>query len=278
MTWIARLGSVLIAFLIGSLLRVRRAHVVQSMTIARIPEPERTATRMYRSLARGLLELLSMVLTPHRRLGVRLTDPQVRRWLSVPTGAVVATSHTGNWDVVACAVAELAPLTVVTKRLSVGWLDRLWQRLRAKRGVHLVEARGAWGHCRAALRRGELVAMLVDQAPERSEGVLWTAFLGQMASVDLAPALLAMRARVPLVAAFPCRTADGILTIELGPVLLPPQRSCRVWPVQAMREVTQALEAFVRRHPQQWLWMHRRWKVWKGGQPADRRFSPEHEG
>jgi lauroyl/myristoyl acyltransferase len=259
-TLLTRVGSILLACLVGSLLRVRRAHVVRSMALAGIAKPGRAATSMYRSLATGLLELIALLLVPGRRPHWKPTDPRITGWLRAPRGAVVATSHTGNWDLVACAVAELAPLTVVTKRLSVGWLDRLWQRLRAKHGVHLVEAHGAWRHCRAALERRELVAMLVDQAPERRRSVIRTLFLGQMAAVDLAPALLAMRTQVPLVAAFPARAGDGSLTVELGPVLLPPPHPDRAWAEQAMREITEALDGFVRRHPEQWLWMHRRWK------------------
>jgi KDO2-lipid IV(A) lauroyltransferase len=111
-----------------------------------------------------------------------------------------------------------------------------------------------------ALARGELVAMLIDQAPERRRGTVVTDFLGQPARVDLAPALLALRARVPLVALFPRRLPDGTLTLELGPVHVPPRRAGRRWAELTMIDVTRALDAFVREFPEQWLWMHRRWK------------------
>jgi KDO2-lipid IV(A) lauroyltransferase len=190
-------------------------------------------------------------------------------------GAVLATAHTGNWDLAACAVAAHAPLTVVTKRLSIGFLDRLWQGARRARGVRLVQAGGAARAIAAALRRGDLVAMLIDQAPEqhravigvpfaqpprRNRAVIRVPFLGAPALVDLSPALAALRARVPLVAAFPVRDADGRHSVEIATVIPPPARPNRRWAEEAMLEVTQKLEAHVRRHPEQWLWMHRRWK------------------
>ncbi len=109
--------------------------------------------------------------------------------------------------------------------------------------------------------------MLVDQAPERERAAIRVPFLGAPAWVDLSPALCAMRARAPLVAAFPRRLDDGSHTIDITAILLPPARPSRAWAVEAMTEVTRQLEAFIRRHPDQWLWMHRRWK----GTPERRR-------
>jgi KDO2-lipid IV(A) lauroyltransferase len=255
-------AGLLLAFLVGSVLRIRRAHVVRSMRTAGIPCPERTASRMYRSLGRGIGELVLLLLSrpASLRRAVPLDQRDIVRWLGGAKGMVIATAHTANWDLVACRLAELLPVTVVTKHLSVRWLDRLWQGLRARRGVKLVAAGGVYrGACRA-LRAGQLVATLVDQAPERRRAAIRVRFLGQLAWVDLAPALLAMRARVPLGAAFPRREPDGTLGAELGPVLRPPALPSRQWAEEATREITGALERFVYQHPEQWLWMHRRWK------------------
>ena len=128
------LGAVLfafgwvLAFVVGSVLRIRRAHVIRSMRTAGISCPERTASRMYRSLGRGIAELLLLLLRPASlRRAVRLDRREVASWLGGANGAVIATAHTANWDLVACRLAELLPLTVVTKHLSGQWLDRLWQ-------------------------------------------------------------------------------------------------------------------------------------------------------
>lgn len=176
-------------------------------------------------------------------------------------GALVLTAHTGNWDLVACALASRTPLTVVTKRLSVSWLDRLWQGLRARRGVGLVGEGEAARHVTSALARGELVAMMVDQAPLRRRAVTTVPFLGAPAAVDLAPALLAMRARVPVIVAFMHRLPDGTQQVEISGILEPPEAASRQWAEQTMETVTMWLDDFVRRHPDQWLWMHRRWKL-----------------
>jgi Kdo2-lipid IVA lauroyltransferase/acyltransferase len=217
---------------------------------------------MYRSLGRGVAELLWLLLwrPASLRNTVRLAEREFSAWLGGASGAVIATAHTANWDLVACRLAESFPVTIVTKHLSVRWLDRLWQNLRAHRGVTLVGAGDVRREVLRALGAGHLVATLVDQAPERRRAAIRVPFLGELAWVDLAPALLAMRAHVPLAAAFPRRDPDGILGVELGPVLLPPRIPSRRWAEAAMREITAALERFIREHPEQWLWMHRRWK------------------
>jgi KDO2-lipid IV(A) lauroyltransferase len=211
---------------------------------------------MYRSLGRGLFELLAL-LRPRQELRSVEGLGAIERALS-GRRAVIATAHTGNWDLVACAVAQQTPLTVVTKRLSMRGLDRVWHQLRTARGVQLLSDGIAQGAA-TALRRGRHVAMMIDQAPERRRGVILVEFLGKPAEVDLAPALVAMRARRPLVVAFPRRSLSGH-ELHLAGVLEPPDRPNRAWATFAMTQATRWLEERVRTEPEQWLWMHRRWK------------------
>ena len=255
----------------GGVLGVRAAHVQASLARAGIPEPRDVARRMYRSLGTGVFELLALALSPRRRpevSGLEAAVVQLRERAG-DQGVVVASAHTGNWDYVACALARHVELTVITKRLSVSWLDRWWQGLRAGRGIRLVQAGSAARESVAALGRGAWVVSMIDQAPERARGVVSVGFLGAVADVDLAPALLALRARCPLAVAFPRRTAGGH-TVELALVLEPPPRAGRDWAVFAMREATRTLEQFVQRHPEQWLWMHRRWKRVRVSEQGDR--------
>jgi KDO2-lipid IV(A) lauroyltransferase len=263
--FLAALGAAL-GWFVGGVLRVRRAHVLAAMARAPIPGADRTSQAMYASLGRGLLELLAGALGGWRKLR-RSVDLEsngalstIEALLASGRGAVIATAHTGNWDLVACSAAERVPLTVVTKHLTMRLLDGLWQGFRARRGVRLVDAGRAAREAGKALGRGELVAMLIDQAPERARGVLSVPFLGAMADVDLAPALLALRARVPFVVAFPMRQSDGSHCLEVARILSPPRRASRSWAEDAMALATADLDGFVRRHPEQWLWMHRRWK------------------
>ncbi len=251
-----------IGMFVGSVLRIRRAHVEDAMARASVPDPAATASRMYRSLGISLLELLWAWSGPSRRLDelVEVSRARFDDARALGRGVVLAAAHTGNWDLVACAAARVTPLTVVTKHLSIGWLDSVWQRGRSRTGVRLV-AEGSVAECASrVLARGEALAMMVDQAPERRRAVVEVDFLGARALADLSPALIAMRARCPLVSTVARRRADGVTEVRVQGVYVPPARPNREWARRATIEISRELERFVLEHPEQWLWMHRRWK------------------
>ena len=182
-------------------------------------------------------------------------------------GVVVATTHTGNWDLGACGAARWlaraerpARLLVVTKRLSWKALDRHWQRLRADRGVDLCDAQGAARAVQEALRAGQVVALLVDQAPERGSGVLTLPFLGRPARHDCAPVILAARARVPILVMASARAGEAHRLELLEEIDAAALRGGRAAVEAAMARIAAAVERFVRARPEQWLWLHRRWK------------------
>lgn len=263
----------LLAWFVGGVLRVRTSHVVASLARAGIPAGHAVARAMYRSLGTGVFELLHLGLSPRTRPVVEGLEGVVAemRQRAGTQGVVVATAHTGNWDFAACALAEHVRLMIITKRLRVSWLDRWWQGLRRARGVELVQAGSAARSAGAALAGGAWVVSMIDQAPERVRGIVSVDFLGAVVDVDLAPALLALRAGCPMLVAFPKRTARGH-AVELLGVLEPPAGAGRAWALAAMREATGLLEGFVRRHPDQWLWMHRRWKRFSPGSLAERKM------
>jgi Kdo2-lipid IVA lauroyltransferase/acyltransferase len=262
----------LLGFFVGSILRIRRRHAVEALRRAGIEPAARIASRVYASLGRGVAELLWVAGRPPAVVDARFAfEPEaeraVRDALALGKGLVVATAHTGNWDLGACAAARwlaserlASSLTVVTKRLANRALDRAWQRLRAERGVVLVEASGATRAVSSALARGGVVALLVDQRPDRERHVAAVPFLGASAPTDLAPALLAARAGAPIVILFSRRLADGSHRMSLGGVVQPEDlRGGRPSLVAATERIAHALDTFVRAHPDQWLWLHRRW-------------------
>jgi KDO2-lipid IV(A) lauroyltransferase len=253
-----------VGWLAGSVLRIRRSHVEAAMAAAGLPRPAAQARAMYAALGASALEFLWLAARGRRALAcVRIEGASHEAWeraLAKRRGVVVAASHTGNWDLAACAIAGQVDLTVVTKHLSAGWLDRFWQSTRARLGVKLADARAAMDLSRRALRRGGAVAMMIDQAPSSPRCAVACEFLGQAAWVDRAPAALAARARAPLVVATARRAADGAHVLAVLSVLEPPPRPTRAWIDHATLAATCALDGFVRAHPDQWLWMHRRWK------------------
>ena len=183
-------------------------------------------------------------------------------------GVVIAGTHTGNWDLAACAMATRGELLVVTKRLSVGWLDRFWQTTRARRGVRLAYAGGAFAAARRALASGGAVVLMIDQVPVRRRHGIEVEFLGRPVLVDRSAAALAAASGAPLVVAAARRDEAGQQVLLVLEVLVPEGVPRRSWIDAATAAATRALDRFVRVYPEQWLWLHRRWGAPRPARPG----------
>jgi KDO2-lipid IV(A) lauroyltransferase len=260
-----RYAGAAIGWLAGSVLRIRRRHVERAMVDAGILHASRAAAGMYRALGASLVELLWLAARPDEPASAWAALDDASRAalgeaLARGRGVVLAASHTGNWELAAAALAESSPFTAVAKRMSVGAVDRFVRAARTSRAVHTTTRDGAMDRARRALRGRGIVAMMIDQVPDRARHGVAAPFLGATALVDKAPAALAAAMRPPMVVAAAARDPDGAQRVQVLAVLDPPEKARRAWIDEATREATRALDAFVRAHPTEWLWMHRRWR------------------
>lgn len=243
----------LLGFVAGSLLRIRRRLVEDAMARAGIADPSRQARAMYASLGRGVFELLWLAIAPRARREAFLESVVLD---ATPDGpCVLAASHTGNWEAAAAAAARTRRVAMVAKPFSWRAFDAFCTYLRKRLGVEVIRPDGAMAAARAVLRAGGSIAMPVDQVPNRAAHGVPVEFLGAPVLVDRAPFVVAKRAGVPLlvIAASGSHRVEVLRRIDVDDV------------AEAAREATAALEAFVRRHPASWMWLHRRWRA-----PRDR--------
>ena len=175
--------------------------------------------------------------------------------------ALMLTAHLGNWELLTLApVLTGYPLTVVARTLDWAALNAWADRLRRKVGVEVVDKRDAVRPVLAALRRGGLVGILLDQNASRREGV-FVPFFGRLASTSRALALLALRTRTPVIPAFIRRVGTGRHVIRIEPPLPMPEGTDEAAILMLTGRCTQVIENAVRATPDQWLWMHDRWRT-----------------
>lgn len=170
-------------------------------------------------------------------------------------GVLIVTGHCGNWELLAATInCRGLGMRVVARALDDPGLQELLVALRDRFGSRTIE-RGRPGAAREllkALRDGAL-GMLIDQ-DTRVEGV-WVPFFGRPAYTPVGAAKVALRPDVAAVPAFIERRADGShLARFLEPLELPADA------VEATAVMTSVIEEQVRRRPEQWVWMHRRWR------------------
>jgi KDO2-lipid IV(A) lauroyltransferase len=172
-------------------------------------------------------------------------------------GVLLLTAHLGNWELLAAAhpLAGL-PLSVVLRPLEQPQLDRVVERVRRRTGAELIRKRRALRDVLDALRRGRMVGVLLDQNATRAEGI-FAPFFGTPASTSRSLAVIALRTEAPVVPIFIRRLERGRHLIEVRPVLPPTERDV----VAFTASFNEAIEAAIRRAPEQWFWMHKRWKT-----------------
>ena len=173
-------------------------------------------------------------------------------------GILGLTAHYGNWELLA-ASHELSvfPLSVVVRPLDNPMMDRVVERFRRRSGVELIGKRRALPEILEALRRGRIVGILLDQNASRAEGV-FAPFFGIPASTSKAMALIALRTRAPVVPIFIRRVEGGRHRVEAGPAIAPPADGDVAGYTAAFNH---SIETVIRQAPEQWFWMHNRWKT-----------------
>jgi len=169
---------------------------------------------------------------------------------------MIVTGHCGNWELLAALInCRHLRMAVVARRLDEPELQELLLALRRRFGTESIE-RGEAGSARRllkVLREGGALGMLIDQ-DIRVEGV-WVPFFGHPAHTPVGAAKIALRQDTAVVPAFIERRRDGRHLARFLPALDLPDD-----PQAATALMTAAIEAQVRRVPEQWVWMHRRWR------------------
>jgi KDO2-lipid IV(A) lauroyltransferase len=177
-------------------------------------------------------------------------------------GAILISAHLGNWEMGAL-VAPLyldTPITAVARKLRFEFINDLILNLRTRFGCKVIDKEEALPQMRKALRQGEILGILIDQGTRSSESVGIT-FFGHRVRATPAAALLALRCKSPVVPIFCVRDAAGKLNLIIEPPLkLVRTRDLRADLITNTQIMTDVIERAVRKYPEQWFWVHKRWK------------------
>jgi KDO2-lipid IV(A) lauroyltransferase len=221
---------------------------------------------VFRSIARVLLAFAKLpAIRRHTvKLWIRCEGlDHVEAALQQGRGVLFATAHLGNWELSAYAHALLsAPMDIVVRPLDNPLLDALVERRRSLSGNRII---GKQEYARAilkALAANRAVGILVDQNSADDAGI-FVDFFGVKACAGVGFARLAARSGAAVIPGFAVwEETEKCYVLRFRP------------PVEitgdALRDtqaVQSEIERAIRRHPDQWLWIHRRWKTRPPGEP-----------
>ncbi len=256
----AALGVV--AYWLGIRRRVALDNLARAFPTSSARERRRIARAAYAQLGRSLVELWQVRRMSDVELERRVRFEGWDRYLrarAAGRGVVFAVAHFGNWELLARAgVRRGMPVTAITRRLTGAFNEKLLEA-RREGGMRELPDKGSTQAALALLRRGETLAIVVDQNMRPRRGI-FVDFFGAPACTTPAAAVLSLRAGAPLLAAFPVRQPDGSHVVKMeGPFETSLTGHAAVHDLT--QKVTRAVEDAVRAHPDHWFWVHRRWKT-----------------
>jgi Kdo2-lipid IVA lauroyltransferase/acyltransferase len=228
-------------------------------------EKSRLVASVYRHFCTVLVEIIHLPRKVHANNWRQFLDlrggRQIVEGLLSGRPLLLVTGHFGNWELAGYALGLFGfRAHAIARPLDNPYLDEYFRRFRESTGQKVLAKKGDFDEIQAILDRGGVLATLADQ--DAGQRGLFVDFFNRPASTHKAVALLALEHRVPmLVIGAPRVGAPMRYEIVAEDFILPEQYEGRP---DAVRSITQrftaALERIIRTHPEQYFWLHRRWK------------------
>lgn len=179
--------------------------------------------------------------------------------LSHGKGAIVATSHSGNWELFGAALARQGfPLVSVAQKQTNSDMDRFINEIRTQSGMKVIYKTGVRDMVKI-LGEGQVVGILMDQ-DAGPEGIMVN-FFGRLASTPQGAAALGRLKDSPIVPIFITENADGTHTGKLYPPIWVEKTKDREQDIlTTTQHLTKIIEDHIRKYPHEWFWLHNRWK------------------
>jgi len=273
--WALYAFSGFLYFLAYYVVRHRR-HVIREQLAKVFPalsEAERTRIhkRFLKNFCDVMVEVLKSASLSPAQMSAHihiLNLPVARSFLDAGQSVMFVTSHLGNWEWLLQGVTlQLGyPVDAAYKPLHDAWAERLMLMIRSRFGARLVPAKELLADF--LRRRGVVraVAMNADQAPVSTDKRYWTQFLGQDTAFYIGAEQIARATRLPIMYLVMRRVRRGHYEVELQPLWdgrepIPPNG--------ITERYARACEIDVLKHPADWLWSYRRWRLKKPLYGAD---------
>ena len=230
-------------------------------------ESKNLVRRNFQHTGRSFLELLHSRKVDYRFMQnkVRIEEPErLESVINTQRPIVAITGHLGAWELLSGFISLYFPqrsCQIVVRHPKNEALKEMMLHFRAKNNVEIVSSKQAAPRVRSCLSKNGLSGFLVDHNTRRSQSV-FLPFLQNYAAVNMGPALLALRSKAVVWPIFMVREDDGYVIRNREP--LDTQNlvgTLREKVDQVAAFYTHEVETMVHKYPEQWFWMHQRWKT-----------------
>lgn len=221
----------------------------------------RTARRCFMHLGKALLEAMLMDTARLARIVDFQGEEKLQNAIDQGKGVVFVTGHIGNWELLAGAVAQRYSVSVVAAPIEPEEVNDMILSLRAGLGVRTI-LRGKPGASRELIRvfkENRMLGILIDQDTDVES--VFVDFMGMPAWTPTAAASMALKFGAPLLFGFIRRGENNrhMITVE-GPLELMRTGDDEKDITVNTAMLTKKIESSILENPEQWVWMHRRWR------------------
>jgi KDO2-lipid IV(A) lauroyltransferase len=246
------------------ILRLRRRVVMDNLHTAfarEMPEAQikEIAAESYRQIGMSFVELL---VAPKLQEQIQhILEPKhfslIQRSLHEGKGLITVSGHLGNWELqgAAAATAMSQPFTVAAVQQSNPFINRFITRRRNDMGMQVAGTKEAMKLLLRALRNKQAIGLVADQNAGRN--AVFVDFFGKSAATHPGPAQLALKFGAPMLVGAAIRTGPGQFKILSQQVEINADDTVETLTQRHVK----ILEGFIRQHPEQYFWLHRRWKT-----------------
>lgn len=270
-SWVRSLGGI-IGFLWVDLFRIRRQVIFENLRIA---FPEWTEERRIKvgrasvyNMGRGFFEFFTVPFLKETWLKNQVVfegEENLRKAREQGKGILALSLHLGNGDLGSSAIVmQGQPVTIITKIFKNPFVNDLWFSFRGAQGVKYIDAHGEKTSfdILKALKRQEAVVFVLDQFMGKPYGIE-TKFFGKETGTAYGLSLFAMRTKAPVVPIYTYEGADHKMHVVFEPEvpvldLIGQDKDASILAIT--QRFNDKIEEVVRKHPEQWMWVHRRWK------------------
>jgi len=250
-------------------LKRRRNVVIDNLTRAFKNEKNRAeitilAKKIFQNLGRILFEMA---------WSSRLSKEEIKKHIVVKgmenfkkahaknKGVLLLSAHFGNFELLLVLIALFcSPVNIVVRHMSFRPLDPFITNFRTRFGGQTIPARRSMRKILTALKKKECVGIPLDQSVDWYEGV-FIDFFGQRTCTNKGLSLIALKTEAPVVPAFLVWQGSEFV-LEFQPELPLVKTGDKTIDIESnTQQYTKAIEKFIRRYPDQWFWVHNRWKT-----------------
>ena len=189
-------------------------------------------------------------------------EENIKEYMANPEGLVMISLHLGSWEFIPHFMTSYFNRTAasVARQVKPYILNTFIHRYRTSFGCEILYKKKIFPEMRKTVREGKILGIMIDQGTSLSKG-MEVNFFGKTVTATPAAALLAMRHNCPVIPVFCKREDDASLTIVIDkPLKLQKTGNLRSDLHVNTQIMTSAIEKIIRDYPEQWLWMHKRWK------------------